>query len=100
MKSHVTAMRAEILEYFPRETVVSTPEGGFLVWIELPEHIDTGRIYQDALKKEILIAPGQVFSTKERYTNCMRLNAGIWNGNIIQAIRYLGRLCREYTPVN
>jgi len=100
LKAHVTAMRAVILENFPRGTTVSHPDGGFLLWVELPEEIDTDHIYQKALKKNILIAPGRLFSIKDRYSHCMRLNAGIWNTQVAQAIRYLGQLCADYRPCN
>src|SRR5690606_7518741 len=32
-------------EYFPEETKVTHPSGGFILWVELPKHIDTYELY-------------------------------------------------------
>jgi DNA-binding transcriptional MocR family regulator len=89
-------LRACILKYFPKGTKVTNPSGGFLLWIELPESIDTDIIYQDAVKKNILFAPGSLFTMKDKYSNCMRLNAGIWNDQVERAIKHVGQLCVNY----
>jgi DNA-binding transcriptional MocR family regulator len=93
LSAQVTAMRAAILKYFPRGTLVSRPSGGHLLWIELPQSIDTEVIYYKAMKQGILIAPGHLFSLKPRYAHCMRLNAGIWNPRVEKAIQAIGALC-------
>ena len=96
LKKQVANLRACILKYFPQGTKVTNPSGGFLLWIELPESIDTDIIYQDAVKKNILFAPGSLFTMKEKYSNCMRLNAGIWNDQVERAIKHVGQLCVNY----
>jgi DNA-binding transcriptional MocR family regulator len=96
LETQVTDVRNCILENFPDETEVTKPAGGSLLWVTLPEWIDSLDIYHEALKKNILIAPGCLFSIREKYSNCMRINAGHWNEKIMKAIVYLGKLCREY----
>ncbi|PKL18022.1 MAG: GntR family transcriptional regulator [Spirochaetae bacterium HGW-Spirochaetae-5] len=98
LKQQVAEVRGFILEHFPEGTKVTDPGGGSLLWISLPEGIDSLDIYHQALKKNILIAPGCLFSMKQRYNNCLRLNAGHWNDKIRKAIVYIGKLCREYNP--
>jgi len=98
LEIQVEAMRNCILENFPEGTEVTDPEGGSLLWVTLPETIDALDIYHEALKKNILIAPGCLFSTRPKFKNCMRINAGHWNDKIMKAIVYLGKLCREYKP--
>jgi DNA-binding transcriptional MocR family regulator len=95
LSKQVTAMREAILKYFPPGTRVTRPTGGYLMWIELPRGIDTEEIYYLALKQDILIAPGDLFSVKSKYDHCMRLSAGIWNRRVEKAIAYIGALCRE-----
>ena len=95
LKPQVAALRACVLKYFPQKTRVTCPEGGTLLWVELPKTIDTFEIYQQALKKNILIAPGQLFSMKNKYTHCFRINAGVWNKRVEEAIRCLGLLCKR-----
>jgi DNA-binding transcriptional MocR family regulator len=93
LKRQVSGLRSCIMEYFPKGTNVTNPSGGFLLWVELPESIDTDVIYQDAVKENILIAPGNLFTMKDKYSNCMRLNAGFWNEQVEKAIQHIGRLC-------
>jgi len=95
LSNQVTAMRAAILKYFPTGTRVTQPSGGFLLWVELPKDTNTERIYHEALKGNILIAPGHLFSVKARYTNFMRLSAGIWNKQVEMAIQQIGVLCNQ-----
>ncbi len=98
LKIQVGEVRACILDSFPEGTRVTNPEGGSLLWVTLPGEIDSLHIYHEALKKNILIAPGCLFSMKPKFNNCMRINAGHWNDKIIKAIEYLGKLCHEYKP--
>ncbi|MGD9010494.1 MAG: PLP-dependent aminotransferase family protein [Desulfobacteraceae bacterium] len=93
LSAQVTAMRAAILKYFPKGTLVSRPSGGHLLWIELPQGIDAEVIYHKAMEQDILIAPGHLFSIKPHYTHCMRLNAGMWNPRVEKAIQVIGALC-------
>lgn len=95
LKENVQSMRDEILLHFPKPTRVSNPSGGSLLWVELPEPIDTEQIYQDALVKNILFPPGRLFSLQHKFTNCMRLSAGTWNTKVADAIQILGRLCKR-----
>ncbi len=67
-------MIALIRELFPAETRHTRPSGGFLLWLQLPEECDTMVLYQRALEAGISIAPGPLFSARERYRNCIRLN--------------------------
>ena len=96
LKKQISDLRACILKYFPKGTKVTNPSGGFLLWVELPESIDTDIIYQEAVKENILFAPGSLFTMKDKYSNCMRLNAGFWNDRVEKAIKYIGKLCVNY----
>ncbi|THB77743.1 MAG: PLP-dependent aminotransferase family protein [Desulfobacteraceae bacterium] len=95
LKKNIALMREEILRQFPNETRVTNPSGGSLLWVELPKHIDTEQVYQYALARDILIAPGRLFSLQNRFNNCMRLSASVWNPKVANAIQTLGRLCSK-----
>jgi DNA-binding transcriptional MocR family regulator len=86
-----------ILKHFPEGTRLSRPQGGFLLWVELPSGIDTLRLYRDALDRRIMTAPGALFSAKDRYRNCLRLNCGLpWNETLAQSLATLGQLaCQQ-----
>ena len=85
-----------ILRHFPAGTRLSRPEGGFVLWVELPAGVDTLRLHRDALKQHINTAPGALFSVKDRYKNCLRMNCGIpWSDPIETALRTLGDLAKK-----
>jgi DNA-binding transcriptional MocR family regulator len=85
-----------ILRHFPQGTRLSRPQGGFVLWIELPTRVDTLRLHTEALKHRINTAPGPLFSVKDRYRNCLRMNCGIpWSTTIEEAVRTLGELARK-----
>ena len=90
-----TAQMADAVgRYFPRGTRVSKPEGGFTLWVELPEKVDCTRIYGEAVRKGITIAPGSVFSTTDQFNHCLRLNAAFWSEDYVWAIQYLGECAK------
>ncbi len=85
-----------ILRYFPEGTRLSRPEGSFVLWLELPPGVDTLRLYRDALKHHITTAPGALFSVKDRYKNCLRMNCGLpWGDAIAAALQTLGDLAKK-----
>ena len=82
-----------ILESFPAGTKVSQPQGGFFLWIELDKKIDTGEFYHLAMKHNISIAPGRIFSFQDQFSNCMRLSFGLpWTNELRHSIQTLGKL--------
>jgi len=90
---HQTALMAQaVLRYFPEGTRVTRPSGGFVLWVEFPECVDSLKLYESALNAGITIAPGPIFSAKQKYRNCIRLNAGFWSDTIESALAALGRL--------
>lgn len=86
----VSQVRDAVIRYFPPGTRVSRPEGGFILWVELPENIDTLRLYEEALHKGISIAPGAIFTMADKYPNCFRLNAAFWSERIEHSLETLG----------
>lgn len=86
---------ALIQQYFPEQTKCSQPQGGFLLWVELPESIDALAIYQQAAQQNIVIMPGQAFGLHDRYHNYLRINYALpWDNSTDNAIRVLGELCQ------
>ena len=82
-----------VLESFPTGTKVSQPQGGFFLWVELGKSIDTAAFYHLAMKHNISIAPGRIFSFQDQFSNCMRLSFGLpWSNELRESIKTLGRL--------
>jgi DNA-binding transcriptional MocR family regulator len=82
-----------ISKYFPKGTKVTRPAGGFVLWVELPPAIDSLELYRRALAAQISIAPGPIFSPKQKFQNFIRLNCGnLWSDTIEAALIKLGQL--------
>lgn len=84
-----------INEYFPDNIKMSIPNGGFTLWLELDEKIDTYNVYREAVQHKISIAPGSMFTLQERYSNCMRISYGMpWSAQVDNALKTLGGLVK------
>lgn len=89
----VERLRAAVVRHFPQGTAVSRPQGGFVVWVQLPEGVSGTELYRRARQQDINIAPGVMFSSSGKFENCVRLNAANpWSERIEDAIRTLGEL--------
>lgn len=93
--SNVGRMSEAIARYFPPETRVTRPSGGYMLWVQLPEHVDSVELYARALAQNIFISPGLLFSAGEGYRNFIRLTAGRWSPEIEAAIARLGRMVQQ-----
>lgn len=89
-QQRIAGLRRAVIRHFPSSIKVTDPTGGYLLWIQLPEIIDALELYKTALKKNIAITPGHLFSTGERYHNFIRLNASNWSEEAEPAIERLG----------
>jgi len=85
-------LRDAIGRYFPPGTRVSRPEGGYILWVELPQGYDAFRLYELALQEGISIAPGRIFTLGDKFGNCLRLKAAFWSERTEQALETLGGL--------
>jgi DNA-binding transcriptional MocR family regulator len=93
LASQVQRVTLAISQHFPEGTRVTRPAGGFVLWVELPKRVDSIELYRKALEKRISIAPGPIFSAKQKYQNFIRLSCGQpWSERLEQAIITLGRL--------
>jgi len=86
----VAKTRDAVGRYFPPGTRVTRPEGGFILWVEMPKEVDALRLYEKAMKEKIGIAPGTLFTTGDRFRNCIRLNAAFWSERVEQALETVG----------
>jgi len=97
--AQVNRMAEAVSEFFPHEIRLSRPQGGFVLWVELPPGVDAVKLHTRALAHHISIAPGRLFSARPmQFANFIRLSCGIpWSPKIERAIAVLGRLVRQFT---
>lgn len=91
---NVERMSQAVMRYFPAGTRLSRPQGGFVLWVQLPEGVDALRLYKVALSVGITLAPGHVFSASNQFTSFIRLNAAEYNFIVEKALETLGNIVK------
>ncbi len=93
----VSLFTQAISQHFPADTKVTQPQGGFVLWVELAEGVDTLQLTQQMLKRKISIAPGQIFSATQKYKNCIRLScAQPWTEGLEKVLLELGEWLQQH----
>ena len=91
------AMLASAARHFPASTRVTRPAGGYFLWFEFPERVDSLQLLRLALAQGISLAPGPIFSASQGFRNCARLNYGHpWDAQSEQAMALLGRILQSF----
>ncbi|MFN3716374.1 MAG: PLP-dependent aminotransferase family protein [Thiobacillus sp.] len=91
--SAVARMGDAVMKYFPEGTRVSQPQGGFVLWVELPGKVDSFELARRALLQGVSIAPGPLFSASGKYRNFIRLScARVWDDRLERALVKLAQL--------
>ena len=84
-----------IIKYFPADTKVSRPHGGFILWLELNKKVNAFKLRTEAMKHHISIVPGKIFSAGNNYSNCIRISFGKpWNNETDEGLMLLGKLIK------
>jgi DNA-binding transcriptional MocR family regulator len=100
MRQHYKRQRDYFLQlatqYFPDDIRITYPQGGYILWVRLPQKIDGMDLYERALEENIAISPGALFSVNQQYNHFIRINYGQETAqNLEKAAILLGRLMRE-----
>jgi len=93
--SFVSQLSQAVVRYFPTGTRVTRPNGGIVLWVQLPEYADSLVLYKQALQAGITLAPGYIFSATHQYKNFIRLNAAWWSYETDRAMQHLGELVAQ-----
>jgi DNA-binding transcriptional MocR family regulator len=97
LETQQAAMLASAARHFPAETRVTRPSGGYFLWFEFPERVDSLQLFQLALAQGISLAPGPIFSATRRFRHCARLNHGHpWDAQSERAMEVLGRILASF----
>lgn len=89
----VARMSEAVLNIFPEGTKITRPEGGFVLWLELPERVNSFELAQKSLTRGISIAPGPIFSASQKYKHFIRLScACVWSPRVERALVSLANM--------
>ena len=97
LRQALAQQQAQVLQlvarHFPQGTRATRPEGGYFVWLELPDTVDALELHRQALAQSVSTAPGVLFSADRRFRRGLRLNCGHpVDARVEEAIRRLGAL--------
>ena len=76
-QSNMETYTCWLRQYFPCGICVTRPEGGFMLWVELPEMVDMVCVAKQLCELKIQVAPGTLFSASGKYRNCLRVNCAL-----------------------
>jgi len=98
--AHYRSKRDLMLEmldkHFPPEVEWTRPDGGFFVFVTLPEPLDAGELLKDAIDREVVFVAGQPFFLDGSGANTLRLSfTGAPADRIEEGIRRLADLVRS-----
>jgi DNA-binding transcriptional MocR family regulator len=92
MLEGVNRMSEAIAQHFPEGTRFTRPQGGYVLWVQLPDEVDSFALFDRAASRNIGIAPGPIFSARRGYRNFIRLNCSHpWSSSLEATIRWLGQ---------
>jgi len=97
LREHLREQRERIADTvaasFPPGTRLSLPDGGAMLWVELPGGLPSRRLFEHALEAGIRIAPGSMFSNSQRFDHFIRIGCGYpYSPELDAALRRLGVL--------
>ena len=85
-----------IIQYFPEDTKISRPEGGFVLWLELNKKVNAFKLRAEAMKHRISVVPGKIFSASNSYSNFIRISFGKpWSEDVNYGLMMVGKLIKK-----
>jgi DNA-binding transcriptional MocR family regulator len=85
-----------ILRYFPGDTKISRPSGGFVLWLQLNKKVNAFKLRTEAMKQGISVVPGKIFSASCNYSNFIRISFGKpWGDDADYGLMILGKLIKK-----
>ena len=73
-KVRAEAMVTCLRKHLPQEITFTAPRGGFYIWLDLPEHIDSTEVLKRAIAKGVVFVSGKTFDPHGKLNHKMRLS--------------------------
>ncbi len=98
LKNQMRQTSLAIARHFPDGTMVTSPSGGFMLWVELDRSIDSFEVYQEALRHNISVIPGVICSNSNKYSHFIRISCGLpWSEKLQQGVIRIGEIIHQLT---
>ena len=97
LRAKLDTLMEALNEQFGTSAEFEDPKGGIFLWVKLPDHVDTLKLYQAALAAGVAINPGPEWSTDKAYaTSRLRLCfASPSHDQIRDGVAVLADVCRR-----
>ncbi len=96
LKNQVSSTVQAIARYFPEGTKLTTPSGGYILWVELDKKVDGTELFHRAWAEKIFVLPGAIATSTGRSKNCIRISCGHpFSERLEKGIKRLGQLVAE-----
>jgi 2-aminoadipate transaminase len=97
LRAKLDTLMEALNEQFGTSAEFDDPKGGIFLWVKLPDHVDTLKLYQSALAAGVAINPGPEWSTDKAYASS-RLRLCFANPSheqIREGVAVLAEVCRK-----
>jgi 2-aminoadipate transaminase len=97
LRAKLDTLMEALNEQFGTTAEFEAPKGGIFLWVKLPDHVDTLKLYQAALAAGVSINPGPEWSTDKAYAGSrLRLCfASPTHQQIRDGVATLAEVCRK-----
>src|ERR1700761_6597445 len=97
LRAKLDTLMEALNEQFGTSAEFEHPKGGIFLWMKLPDHVDTLKLYQDALAAGVAINPGPEWSTDKAHAGSrLRLCfASPSHQEIREGVAVLADVCRR-----
>ncbi|HUN99769.1 MAG TPA: PLP-dependent aminotransferase family protein [Bradyrhizobium sp.] len=97
LRAKLNTLMEALNEQFGTAAEFSDPKGGIFLWVKLPDHVDTLKLYQAALAAGVAINPGPEWSTNKPHAGSrLRLCfASPSHDEIREGVAVLADVCRR-----
>lgn len=76
LKTQMGAVLARLAVGLPPDARVTSPRGGFLLWVALERELDSLQLYEQARQVGVSVLPGALCAVDAKHRSCFRLSCG------------------------
>jgi DNA-binding transcriptional MocR family regulator len=98
------AMQENIVSYLPEGTIVEGGNGGYFLWVTLPDKYNVEEITQKCAQRNVILAPEKNFQVADKSLNFVKVKQHSFRVSIsfhekneyIQGLKVWAQVCKEH----
>lgn len=96
-QERIEALCNGLRQHLPPSVTFEEPQGGFFVWVQLPEGMDARDLLPEAQRQQVGFQPGVKFSANQGLQNYMRLSFAFYDvDNLREGAKRLGKVLHRF----